>query len=70
MTIIVIMGWLICSVLGNGLSFAYFQRSFTSTAKKDYWNDFRLCLTISMFGPIALASTIILFGTKKGFKLY
>ena len=53
--ICLILGWLCCSVLSAGTSFAYFQGAYPTIAEETYGSDLALAILFGLlFGPFGL----------------
>lgn len=68
-TEIIILGWLVCSVISFGASFAFFQRTWPDLASSQYYGDMVVSVLVSVFGPISFIAVFFLSGFfKEGFK--
>jgi hypothetical protein len=70
--ILIITGWLTCSFITYGFSFAYFQNRWPKFKDKDYKKNRKFCFKMSLFGPLNMISyflTIGCEGFKYGFKI-
>lgn len=60
--LLIIAGWLICSVLSYGILFAHAQREFPFIAERDYRKDMAFSMALGLFGPFILVASIFLTG--------
>lgn len=68
--IVIILGWLICSVLSHGFFFACCRVKFRVFTKDRYWEDFKMSLLWSLCGPITLVALFLRGTTKYGLKFW
>lgn len=64
MEILIILGYLTCSVVSFGIVFGHFQNNpnWKSIAEEGYRSDMGLALYVALFGPIGLIVSILLTG--------
>jgi len=60
--------WILCGIISYGLNFAYYQREYSRLAQEDYNWDKRICIFLSLFGPINLVPITIFGNFKYGLK--
>jgi hypothetical protein len=65
---IFILSWLVCSLLGYGWMFAYFQREYPILASNDYKKDLVNAALMSIFGPITVMVALVHGAYKHGLK--
>jgi len=68
--IVIILGWLICSVLSHGFYFAWCQGEWPIFAKRNYWTNMKISLFLSLFGPITLFTLFMVSATKHDLKFW
>jgi hypothetical protein len=65
---IIAIGWVACSILLYGWSFAYWQKKYPTLAERSYREDLRFSLLMSLGGPIDLIVVLIRRDYVYGFK--
>lgn len=68
MLYLIILGWLLCGILGHGLYFGYFQGEFPMSAEDEYRDDMVTSLLLSLTSPIALVAILIFLPWDGTFK--
>jgi len=59
MIISICLFWIVCGVFAFGLTFAYFQRKYPSTAEERYRVDLCFALALAIFGPLGLSCALV-----------
>lgn len=63
MTVLLVLMWLVCAVLAQGVGVAYFQAKYPTLAQEDFRTDLGVCLGMGLFGgPLALVIIYLMSG--------
>ena len=63
--VLIIVGWIICGVIGAGIYIAYFQREYPSIAKEARKEDMRFGFFWGLLGPVGIIEAFFLSGFCK-----
>ena len=64
--VLIIIGWIICGVIGAGIWVAYFQREYPSLASGDYRADLIIALGVGLLGgPLDIVVGLLMSGFCK-----
>lgn len=66
--ILFLIFWLVCSILAYGFCFSFYQNKYPIAAKNDYMEDVFYALLLSLFGPVAIITVILMKQYKYGLK--
>ena len=68
-TALIIIIWIVCGILGYGITLAYFQRKYPMTAQEAYEADCGFSAAIAITGPLGLIVALASSGwVRHGFQ--